>query len=102
MDTHDLLDSIDKGLDPFGSNYKQMIYWNLLATYRASSGEVIISDPEAFGRAIEELSGSRAERIEQSIIREVRKTFGLSIQESRNIVSTIQAAKEILVNYSPL
>ena len=92
MEEHDLIRSIDRGLDPFGSNTKQMIYWKMLSLHDDSSQEVT-PDPEAFESAIVELLGANAVRIERSIIREIRKTFDLAIEDTQSMVAAIEAAK---------
>jgi len=97
MEANDLLQSIDRGLDPLGSNTKQLIYWRMLESHRVPSGEAIISDPQALEHTIEEVSGPRAVRIGKLIAREIRKTFDLSIEETDDVVTAIEAAKEHLI-----
>jgi len=65
----------------------------MLSLHNDTSQEVI-PDPQAFESAIVELLGANATRIEKSIIREIRKTFNLAIEDTRSMVAAIEAAKE--------
>ena len=91
---HNLVQSIDRGLDPFGSRIKQAIYFKILMeNHEGSSGETPILNPDALQATIRETCGDDSYLIEKSIISEITKAFHLSHQQGRNIGSAIDAAK---------
>ena len=93
MEMYDLLQCVDRGLDAFGTNMKQAVYWALMSK-EAISSDRILSNPEAFVRALKEIFGAGYPLAERSIIREMKKTFELkkpsssySILEAFDLVS---------------
>ena len=78
---YDLLQCVDRGLETFGSNVKQSIYWTLTSKEGISSDR-ILSSPEAFVRALKEIFGDGYVLAERAIIREMKKTFDLSAPTS--------------------
>jgi len=77
MEMYDLLQCVDRGLDAFGSNMKQAVYWTLMSK-EAISSDKILSNPEAFVRALKEIFGNGFPLAERSIVKEMKKTFELS------------------------
>ncbi|MDA4130575.1 MAG: hypothetical protein OK457_07370 [Thaumarchaeota archaeon] len=76
METYDLLQCVDRGLDAFGSNMKQAAYWALTSKEGVSSDQ-ILSNSEAFVRALKEVFGNGYPLAERSIVREIKETFSL-------------------------
>jgi hypothetical protein len=92
MEMYDLLQCVDRGLDAFGTNMKQAVYWSLMSK-EAISSDRILSNPEAFIRALKEIFGNGYPLAERSIIREMKKTFEL---EKPTSTYTILQAFEIV------
>jgi hypothetical protein len=87
MEMYDLLQCVDRGLDTFGTNMKQAVYWSLMSK-EAISSDRILSNPEAFVRALKEIFGNGFPLAERSIVKELKKTF-----ELRNPTSTYTILK---------
>jgi hypothetical protein len=92
----DLVSSIDRGLDPFGSYTKAAIYQGTFAMEGHLVGTVL-TNPRKFVQVIEELFGESAINIEKSIVREIRNTFSLSFEDARSLTRAINAAKKKIV-----
>ena len=60
LEEYDLLQCIDRGLDPFGSHVKQTIYWRMAILHGSSQGG-IVANADAFARVLEDLFGDTAE-----------------------------------------
>jgi hypothetical protein len=78
MEMYDLLQCLDRGLDAFGTNMKQAVYWSLMSKEGISSDR-ILSNPEAFVRALKEIFGNGYPLAERSIVKEMKKTFELNM-----------------------
>jgi hypothetical protein len=78
MEMYDLLQCVDRGLDAFGSNMKQAVYWSLMSK-EAISSDRILSNPEAFVRALKEIFGNGFQLAQRSIVKEMKKTFELNL-----------------------
>jgi len=78
MEMYDLLQCVDRGLDAFGTNMKQAVYWTLMSK-EAISSDRILSNPEAFVRALKEIFGNGYPLAERSIVKEMKKTFELNM-----------------------
>jgi len=96
MEEYDLRQCIDKGLEPFGSQVKQTIYWRMLILHN-SPQDCVIANPAIFADVMKELFGSSAIGIERSIIREIKKTFDLRMEDAETLTSAIDAAKEQVI-----
>jgi len=96
LEEYDLLGCIDKGLEPFGSYVKQTIYWTMTILH-GSQRDGIIADPSAFAKVLQEIFDESAIRIEKSIIREIRKIFALSVNDTETLTRAIAAATEQVV-----
>lgn len=96
MEEYDLVQCIDRALDRFGSCVKNSVFWRLLILHNSETSEVI-SDPVVFSVVIKEISPDNAAEIEMSIINEIGKTFDLSAEETRSLVTAINAAKERMI-----
>lgn len=96
LELYDLLQCVDRGLDSFGTNMKQAVYWTLM-TNTAISSDKIVSNPDALMRALREVFRDAYPLAERSIIREMKKTFDLrGVPSSYNIVDAFElASKEI-------
>jgi len=99
LEEYDLLECIDKGLEPFGSNVKQTIYWNMTILH-GSQRAGLIGDPSVFAKVLEEIFGASAVGIEKSIIREIRKVFKLSVEDRETLKSAIVSATDQVVPVS--
>ncbi len=89
---YDLLQCVDRGLDAFGTNMKQAVYWTLMSK-EAISSDRILANPEAFVSALKEIFGNGYHLAERSIVREMKKTFELNKPAS---AYTILGAFEIV------
>jgi hypothetical protein len=76
MEMYDLLQCVDRRLDAFGTNMKQATYWTLMSK-EAISSDKILSNPEAFVRALKEIFGNGYALAQRSIVKEIKKTFDL-------------------------
>ena len=92
LEEYDLLECIDKGLQPFGTHVTQTIYWRLLILH-GSQREGIITDPAAFAKMLREIFDESSIGIEKSIIREISKVFTLSDKDSETLATAIVAAR---------
>jgi len=92
LEMYDLLQCVDRGLDAFGTNMKQAVYWSLMSK-EAISSDRILSNPEAFVRALREIFGNGYPLAERSIVKEMKKTFEL---ENPTSTYTILKAFEIV------
>jgi hypothetical protein len=81
MEKCDLLQCVDLGLDAFGINMKQAAYSALEIDENLTRCEML-SEPEAFVRALQTVFGSGYVFAERSIIIEVKKKFGLDFPAS--------------------
>jgi hypothetical protein len=97
MEEYDLLQCIDKGLEPFGSNVKQSIYWKMSILHNYSRNEIIES-PELLSNVIKETLGDSSEAVEESIIVEIREKFSLPEEESQSVVDAIGNAKKQIIS----
>lgn len=77
---------------------KQVVYWTLLSK-EAISSDRILSNPEAFVRALKVIFGNGYPLAERSIVREIKKTFELpNPSSSYNILKAFEiASKDITV-----
>jgi hypothetical protein len=105
METYDLLQCVDRGLDAFGTNMKQAVYWALMSKESLSSDK-ILAKPDAFVRALQEIFGNGYPLAERSIVKEMKKTFELSNMQpgTYDIIEAFEiASKEITdVSEAPL
>jgi hypothetical protein len=81
----DLLQCVDRGLDTFGTNMKQAVYWSLMSK-EAISSDRILSNPEAFVSALKEIFGNGYALAERSIVKEMKKTFELDMSPNSNSI----------------
>jgi hypothetical protein len=95
MEICDLLQCVDRALDSYGSNAKQAIYWTLASKEKISSDK-ILSNPEAFVRALKEVFGeSDYPVVKKTIIEEIKKVFdGLDSPSSSYTMSEAFEAVE--------
>lgn len=95
-----MLQCVDRGLDTFGSNMKQAVYWALMSK-EALSSDKILSNPEAFVRALKEIFGNGYPLAERSIIREMKKTFELEMpSRSYNILEAFDIVSKDITDVS--
>jgi hypothetical protein len=87
---YDLLQCVDRGLDAFGSNMKQAVYWQLMSK-EAISSDRILSNPEAFVRTLKEIFGPGYPLAQRSIVKELKRTFELKMPASSyNILDALE------------
>jgi hypothetical protein len=96
MEEFDLLQCIDKGLEPFGLNVKQSIYWKMSILHNFSREEMI-ENPQLLVDIIKETLGDSAVEVEKSIIREIRTSFGISPEESESLIGAVGGAKKQII-----
>jgi hypothetical protein len=96
MEVYDLLQCVDRGLDAFGSNMKQATYWTLMSK-EAISSDKILTNPEAFVRALKEIFGSGYALAQRAIVKEIKKTFDLPTSSYDIIEAFDIASKTITV-----
>ena len=97
MEEYDLLQCIDKGLDQFGTNVKQSIYWKMSILHNYSRNE-IIENPDLFLKVIRETLSDSAISVEESIARQIRLKFDLPIENAQDMKGAIVSAKRQLIN----
>ena len=97
MEEYDLLQCVDKGLDPFGTNVKQSIYWKMSILHNYSRNE-IIENPELLQSVIRETLNDSAVSVEESITRQIRLKFDLPTENARNLSEAIENAKRQIIN----
>lgn len=98
MELIDLIQCIDKGLERFGSGGRQRIYWSVL-TKSGLPFERLVSNPELFAETIQEILGEDAsEVVELSIVKEIKKAFGLKYPSgSYSLVEAMKIALKKVV-----
>jgi len=93
MEEYDLLQCIDKGLEPFGSNVKQSIFWKMSILHNYSRTEVI-ENPELLTDVIRETLSDSSIAVEESITNEIRQKFTIPYKESESLVDVIRSARD--------
>ena len=73
----EILESIDRGLDVFGSSVREAIYFHLEKESGISRSE-IISNPKKFIAGLEPIFGPGARTIEKHLISNINSQFGIS------------------------
>jgi hypothetical protein len=91
-----LLRCVDKGLDSFGSNMKQAVYWTLMSKETISSDR-ILSNPEGFIRVLKEVFSSGYPLAQRAIVKEIKKAFEVDVPAgSYNLLEVFEiVSKEI-------
>ncbi len=100
MEEYDLLQCIDKGLEPFGSNVKQSIFWKMCILHNYSRVEVL-DNPELLVNVIRETLGDSSAAVEESVANEITRKFDLSLKDQVTMVQAISEAKRQLVGIFP-
>jgi len=100
MEEYDLLQCIDKGLEPFGSHVKQSIFWKMSILHNYSRQEVI-DNPELLVSVIRETLGDSSSAVEESVVNEITRKFDLSRREQLTMIEAISEAKRQLVGIYP-
>ena len=91
-----LLESIDRGLDVFGTSVKSVIYWRLSTIYHSERSE-IPRKPELFSESLHIFFGERGFHVETSIVASIIDTFHLTeVTYSDSLVRTIHEARKQL------
>lgn len=101
LENRDLLRCVEMGLDSLGSSVKTAIFWRMYTRHNTDKRE-IVSDPAVLTQVIQEMFHGSTPVIEKSIIREIKKVFHLSLNETDGLVSAISAAKEQMIQTPPL
>jgi len=95
---YDLRSCVDRGLDSFGSNMKQAVYWALMSKESISSDE-ILANPEAFIRILEGVFSSGYPLAQRAIVKEIKKTFSIDIQPGNyNLLEAFELASKQITN----
>ena len=96
MENYDIQQCVDRGLATFGSESAQKLYWIMLSKFNMRSDD-IISKPAEFAKALYEVFGESGGRsIERAIIKEIKVTFGLPLNDCRDLVNAIYNARKQL------
>lgn len=74
-----ILKCIDRGLEVLGTNVKQTIYWHLESKFKVKKEE-IPDKIDVFVNMLRKLFGSGARIIEEIIISEMVKEFGIKLK----------------------
>ncbi len=72
-----MIQCIDKGLDEYGSSAKQAVYLMLSLKMSAPFEEVVLQEPGLLVQALQDVFSSSSEIVKRSIIKEIKKVFGL-------------------------
>jgi hypothetical protein len=96
MEEYDLLQCIEKGLEPFGSHVKQSIFWKMSILHNYSREEVI-DNPELLASVIRETLGDSSSAVEESISAEIARKFDLNYKDQLTMVDAIANAKSQLI-----
>jgi len=95
---YDLRSCVDRGLDSFGSNMKQAVYWTLMSKESISSDE-ILSNPDAFIRTLKEIFSSGYPLAQRAIVKEIKKTFSIEMQPGNyNLLEAFELASKEITN----
>src|ERR1700730_5848754 len=87
-------DAVEVALSALGDTAKQMIYWYIFHD-NTGLGAKGICQPEALSRSLEKVLGSGAARIEEIVLRELRATLELMLNEQgRTFVEVLACLKE--------
>lgn len=95
MEEYDILQSVDRGLDPFGSHLKQTLYWKI-SILHGSLNSAIIARPTIFVELLKQLLGDSSIGVEKRILKELRRDFELAPEESTDLLSALEAAKNLI------
>jgi len=89
----EILECIDRGLDTFGVNMKQVVYYRI-QTVNHLNREEIVQKPLEFVNSLADMFGSVAVKIiEKSIVREIAQQFKLDKEHSLDLVTAIKEAR---------
>jgi hypothetical protein len=92
LEEYDILRSVDRGLDAFGSHLKQTIYWKI-SILHGSMNKAVIAKPTIFVELLRQLLRDSATGVERCIIQELRRDFELSPEEAQDLHTALEAAK---------
>jgi hypothetical protein len=102
MEEYDLLQCIEKGIEPFGSHVKQSIFWKMSILHNYSRNE-ISENPGILMSVIRETLSDSSLAVEDSIAKEIRTKFNLPYEESQNMMDAIKCAKRQIIGvYVPV
>ena len=95
MEEYVIVSCVDKGLEPYGSQVKQTVYWRL-SMHHGSLHNSLIADPSIFVNVLREIVGAGSKAIERSIVSELKQVFSLPKTEGRSqdLLSVLIAARE--------
>lgn len=96
METHDILQCVERGLRSFGLNMKMVTFASLESGEGKFSDE-ILSDPEAFERALKTSFGSGYKLAARAIVQEINKLC--SPNRAQNLVEALEMAKGKTTDY---
>ena len=100
MEEYDLLQCIEKGLEPFGSHVKQSIFWKMSILHNYSRNEVI-DNPNLLASVIRDTLGDSSPAVEESIANEITRKFDISSKTQLSMSEAISEAKRQLVGVYP-
>jgi hypothetical protein len=97
MEEYDLLQCIEKGLEPFGTHVKQSIFWKMSILHNYSRSE-ISDNPEILLSVIRETLSDSSPAVEDSIAQEIRSKFNLQLRESPTMADAIACARRQIIS----
>jgi hypothetical protein len=93
LQTYDLIQCVDRGLERLGSSTKQAIYMTLTMS-KGMSLDSITERPEVLTQIFQEILGKEGSALaERWIVREIRKTFGIRDTGSFNLLDALEAVR---------
>jgi hypothetical protein len=101
----DIVTCVDKGLEPYGSQVKQTVFWRISMSH-GSLVNSLIADPAIFVNVLREIVGSGSAAVEKSIIKELRQAFDIPRKEGPvDLITALKIARNQITGYeerSPL
>jgi len=91
-----ILESIDKGLDVFGTSVKSVVYYRF-KTISNLEREDIARKPEQFSECLRSFFGQRAFNVEAAIVESLLETFHLTdVRQSDSATRAIVEARKLV------
>jgi hypothetical protein len=88
-----LLDCVDRGLDVFGKDVKNVIYWRFSTIYNSEKKD-IPKKPELFTESLRAFFGERAFSVEEAIVASIISSFHFSqLDYSDSLTRAIHEAR---------
>jgi len=89
----EILECVDQGLDILGQNVKQFIYFHLAKMKPRVPFRDIVLKPESLTTGLEDMFGIGAKVLEDSMIKEIKAHFDLSLEQCKDLRTAIIEAR---------